>query len=208
MRQVALLVGALLITAGCLGFGGSDADPDPQADAGVSSPSTDRPASNASGTANGSAVEDHDHEPEPEKHWLNLTGEVGGVRVVVATGETVANETIELPEDPTSLALTVTAEGGELDVDVLPPGCTDEPDLLGVVNTQSPSCATSGSTANDTTEELAPDGGTFSFSTENPEAGNWTVQVTKADQGANAVSYAIQAVYVDIHEPGADHEHG
>lgn len=201
MRAVALLAGVLLLTAGCLGMGGDETDTE------ASPSSVEESATNDSQSPGASPTEDHDHEPAPEKHWVNITGEVSGAHAVFVGINSFENETFEVPSGVQSLEITVRAEGGELYISVLDPDCTDEPEILGFVQTSSPSCEESGSTMNGTSEEVQPDGGTFEFSQDQPKEGNWTIEMSKSDSGTNAVGYTITAAYVDVHEPSSDHEH-
>lgn len=203
MRSVTVLLGLALLTAGCLGMGGDDSG----TDADTASTSSPAPSPNASSTTNGSASGDHGHEPQPEKHWTNITGEISGVSTGAGGVNHVANETLGVPDTAQSLTIRVQTENGELNAGFLAPGCTNEPEYPPGIELQGPDCEESGTTTNDTSEKLTPNGGTVTFSTEQPKGGNWTVEMSKDNTGASTISYTVTAVYIDVHEPAADH-HG
>lgn len=198
LRFAVALASVLLLTAGCLGGGGGNSGAE------TASTSSEDASADAPPAAN-SSEDGHEHEPQPERHYVNVTGEVEGTSTGFGGINHHANETVAVPEGAHSLAITVEVEGGELDVGVLPPECTNEPEYAGSIETSTPDCQTTGSTTNDTSEKLAPNGGTFRFAKDRSEAGNWTVDLGKDDAGVNAVSYAITAVYVDVHEPAPGH---
>lgn len=197
MRLVALLMALLMLTAGCLGFGGDDADSDandqlPDGDGDTNDTSEDN--QNAS-TSEG---DDHEHEPEPEAHWDNRTGEVEGTNLVVQS-DGMAEEQIELPETTSTFEVNLTAEEGELDAELYPPECEEQDDEPGE------DCSHSLSTYESGTETTQPDGGTATWSTEGPDPGTWTLRMWKADAGSSSVPYTLSFFYVDEHEPGPDH---
>lgn len=197
MRVAALLTALMLLTAGCIGMGGDEGDSDAET-ASTDAPGTS-PGTNATEATNGS----HGHEPTPERHFINITGELSGVNAVAAT-TAFGNETVELPKDPNSASFTIKVDSGELFIEIYPPDCEDENELV-FFSTQGPDCATSGSTMNGTSERVSGNGGTFAHSAEDPKGGNWTIELQKSDAGANAVSYTIVTEYVDIHKPGGNH---
>lgn len=199
MRAAALLMGLLLVTAGCLGFGGDDGE-----DAGTDDTNdTTVPDSGSDTTTGGNQTGsgDHEHEPEPEPHWDNRTGEVTGTNLLVESqGEAVVEE-IELPETATEFAVNLTAEDGEIDGELYPPGCEESDDEPGE------DCSQSIDTYESDQERAQPDGGSATWETSSPDPGTWTLRMWKADGGNNAVPYTVAFFYVDQHEPEPGH-HG
>lgn len=191
MRAAALVMAALMLSAGCIGMSGDDeADTtDPNA-----TNSTD-PA--ASGSENGSANESHEHEEQPEPHWDNRTGEISGENVLVASTGT-ASEEKEIPATAREYQIRLTAEGGEIDGEIYPPECEQPED------SQETDCSEDLSTCEGTSCAEA-DGGTVWFNATTIDPGNWTVSMAKADPGASAVTYTLTFYYVDVHKPAPGH---
>lgn len=188
MRAAALLMGVLMLTAGCIGMGGDDSET--SANGGTVDANTS--STPATQDAN------HSHDPAPEPHWDNRTGEISGTNAVFLSNG-IGNETIEIPDTSKTFEVTLTAEDGELDGELYPPECEEDD------NTHGEDCSHSIDTFNGTQGQTAKDGGTATFSTEDPDAGNWTLRLFKSDPGNNDVPYTITFFYVDAHQPAADH---
>jgi hypothetical protein len=198
MRAAALALTVLLLTTGCLGIGGedeaeTDAPTDEGSDAGTDGSSDD----GTDGAPN--STSDHEHQPEPERHWDNKTGEVSGTNVVVESQGEAAEETTEVPEAANELSITLSAEQGEIDAEVYPPGCEEQDDEPGE------DCSASLSTMESDQEATQPDGGNATFSTQDPDAGTWTIRMWKADAGDGSVPYTLEIWYLEEHAPGPDH---
>jgi len=195
MRAAALLLGVLMLTAGCLGMGGDD-------DAGNETDVPDDSDGTSGDQAEGNQTDgtgDHGHDPEPEAHWDNRTGEVTGTNLIVESqGEAVVEE-IELPETAIEFSVNLTGEEGEIKGELYPPDCEESDDEPGE------DCSTSMNTYQDETEQAQPDGGSATYETQDPDAGTWTLRLWKADGGDSAVPYNLAFLYVDEHEPGPDH---
>lgn len=198
MRAWIVLMGLLLVTAGCIGTNGDDA---PEASTNASEdPAGDGPTSGSGTDGTDASGGTHTHEAQPEPHWDNRTGEVDGTNaVVVAAG--VTNETIEIPENTTEMRVRLQAESGELDGRLYPPGCEASSDP-----TAPPSdCSHDMRTYNSTEETLMPDGGVATWAGDDAERGNWTLAMHKADPGQTPVPYELTFFYVDVHKPAPDH---
>lgn len=200
MRAAALLMGLLLLTAGCLGMG--EDDPEGTEDEGApdagDEPEDQQPSEDENGDSD-DQTGDHEHEAQPEAHWDNRTGEVAGTNLVVESQGEAAVEEIELPNTTTAFAFNLTAEEGELDIELYPPGCEESDDEPGE------DCSESFATHDSQAEMLQPDGGSAEWSTESPDTGTWTLRMWKADAGQTAVPYSVSFFYIDQHEPTPGH---
>lgn len=194
MRPWIVLMGLLLVTAGCIG-GGDEAD---DATTPSDAPNAQDPTTDAG--SNATADGDHEHEAAPEPHWDNRTGEVQGTNAVFVTAG-VSNETIEIPDTATDMRVRLQAESGELNARLYPPGCESSGDPTA----PPPECSHDMSTYNSTEETFTPDGGVATWSGDAPDGGNWTLAMNKADPGQSPVPYTITFFYIDVHEPAPGH---
>lgn len=201
MRAAALLMAVLVLTTGCLGFGGDDGsdDTDDTESADSQDPGQDQNSSTDGSQAGDDGTSDHEHEPEPERHWDNKTGEVQGTNLVVESQGEPAEETTEVPEAALELSVTLQAEDGEIDAEIYPPGCEEQDEEPGE------DCSHSLSTQGSDAETTQPDGGNATWSTDEPAAGTWTMRLWKADAGDNAVPYTLEIWYLEEHEPAPGH---
>lgn len=196
MRVPALLVASLVLTTGCLGLGGDDAedaDVDAGDDAGANASDED-----TSGEAGG-GTSDHEHEAEPERHWDNKTGEVQGTNYLVGSEGDAAEETTEVPDAALEFSITLTVEEGEVDAEIYPPGCEESDEEPGE------DCSTSLGTVDSDQEAMEPDGGNATWSTDDPDAGTWTIRLWKADAGTDPVPYTLEVWFLEEHLPGPGH---
>lgn len=184
MRAAALLMAVLMLTAGCLGFGGDEEAEDAEDD-----PSGDTEPSQNSSTEDGQAAEDgpgeHEHEPQRERHWDNKTGEVDSTNLIVDQGEP-AEETTQVPAEALELSVTLSTNG-TLQGEVYPPGCEEESEEPG----------------EDCSHSLDGDGA--SWSTEDPGDGTWTIRLWKDEPGADPIPYTLEIWFAEEHEPAPGH---
>lgn len=196
MRAASLLIGLMLLTAGCLGLGGDDAE-DAQDDV-DDAPEADGSANETNDSTSG-GTSDHGHEAQPEKHWDNKTGEVQGTNVLVESQGEAVEETTEVPEAALEVSITLSAEEGEIRGEVYPPGCEEQDEEPGE------DCSHSLNTYDSQAESTQPDGGNATWSTQEPDAGTWTIRLWKADAGNSAVPYTLTIWFLEEHEPAPGH---
>lgn len=192
MRAAAVLLGLVLLTAGCLGMGGDD----PEDEAGPSSDGS-APGTNAS-TGSDASGANHSHEPAPEPHWDNRTGEVDSRRPLIADG-TNASEEFTLPDTAIKLIVNLTAESGEIDGEIYPPDCSEEGGSPGE------DCSHDLNTYNGSQAPQMADGGSASWTTQDPEGGNWTIRLYNENTQGDSIPYELTIYFVDEHEPAGDH---
>jgi len=189
-----MIAAVLLLTTGCIGMGGDDVGDD-------SGDNLDKETNGPNDQTNSTdAADDHEHEPEPEPHTEERTGEVEQTNLVVGTSGAPANETFEIPEKAGPLVFNLSVDSGEINGEIFPPDCEDNSP-----NQQGAECSEDLDTYNSTEGQSAGDGGEATWETESPQAGNWTVELYKADPGSSSVPYTLTAFYIDVHGPSGDH---
>jgi hypothetical protein len=165
MRWSVFLVAALVLTTGCLGMGGDDA---------TSTDDTAEPATDDNAT---SEDEPEQASPEPTIEWRNETyeGTVTGTTVFTpgATSEGDGQSfTFDAAPGIQTLFVNLTAEGGELTMNVAGPDC----------EINSP-CE----------ESVETSGGEAQYVNETPTSGEWNVRFFVEPAGAQ-VDYTANVV--------------
>lgn len=169
MRRTALVV-ALAVTlalAGCLGGGGDGGSADTS--------SNDQFGSSASSDSADNETASNATDDGPDFLWNTTTrqGSVTGADLVVVsftTQESQQNWTVR--EGTRNLTLNVSAQSGEVTMRIAPPGCE---------NTAQSSCTKSVSTQN----------GEATWSTEDPETGQWDAVFFRDTPGYGEVQYEL-----------------
>lgn len=166
MNARALLLAAVLVTAGFAGcIGGDDASDDEGEFA----------STNETDPAN-----ETDEQPAPQRTWTNETfeGEITGFNAVAVSATNGDNmQTFAAETGIDVLYLNLTAEGGALNMWIGGPDCD-------VSGNQIPGCA----------DEASTSSGEASYVNETPDAGEWQVRLAVGDPVGVQVSYTLDVV--------------
>jgi hypothetical protein len=185
MRRIALVIvlAAVLALAGCLGGGdGSDS---------AGTASSDSPGSSSSPQAsadNGTA--DNETDDGPDFVWNTTTrqGSVTGLNVAgLALTTEGSDQNWTVRQGTRNLTLNLSAQSEEVTMRIAPPGCE---------NTADSSCTTTV-----TTED-----GEATWSTENPDTGQWDAVFFRGNTGYGEVQYELtidKLVPAELLESGA-----
>lgn len=166
MRRATLLLALVLLTAPALGGCISN----PMGDDGDTA-SREEPNNK---TENETVEED---QPDARWEYENRTGTVEGTNAVVAS-EGNETEEVEVENGTRALSLNLSADGGELDV------CIRAPSGDGSGNGSY-----GGQDGCD--EETTTENGEANFSTQEPAAGTWKVEMSPAESGAHSIDYEL-----------------
>lgn len=188
-----LLVGLAalaLVTAGCLGGGGDEAE---TAGAATGDQAGNEPDAASNGTEPGLEENATDEPSGPTWNVSFTNATVEGTNAVVSFGEPLGspnNHTFHVVDGARNLTFNFTADDGELYVTIYEPGCSG-----------GSACSHRADTGGLYHQAMGTQGtsGESSWSTQNPQGGEWRVEIYKGDTGTGSVDYTVERAVL---EPG------